>query len=337
VKRVLTAAVAALFLLALPALSACGGGEEEVPGDAIAVVDGADVSKAEYDALIDQAERSYETQKRPFPKAGTPEFTTLKNQAVQFLVQRTQFEKKAEELDVEVTDKQVEDRLEQIKKQYFGGDQKKYEAQLKQQGLTEEQVRRDVRAQLVQEGLFKKVTDSVKVEDKAIEDYYNKNKAQYTQPSSREVRHILVKTKAKADQLYTQLKAGGNFAALAKKNSQDPASKSQGGKLTVSKGQTVPPFDKAAFALAVNELSKPVKTQFGWHLIQPLGAVKPSKVTPLKDVKESIRQQLSQTEKNEAMTKWVEETKKEFEDKTEYQVGYAPPVVTTTAGATTQN
>ena len=61
----------------------------------------------------------------------------------------------------------------------------------------------------------------------------------------------------------------------------------------MSKGQTVPPFDKAAFALAVNELSQPVKTQFGWHIIQPLGKVKESKVTPQKDVEASIRTQLS--------------------------------------------
>ena len=59
--------------------------------------------------------------------------------------------------------------------------------------------------------------------DQQIEDYYNKNKAQYSQPESRDVRHILVKTKAKADQLEKQLKAGASFAALAKKFSRTPA------------------------------------------------------------------------------------------------------------------
>jgi parvulin-like peptidyl-prolyl isomerase len=335
-NRLLLISFAALALAA--ALAGCGGGSgEEVPDDAIAVVDGTEVTKADFDGLIDQAERSYESQKRPFPKAGTPEYAALKNQAVSFLVQRAQFDRKAEEFEVEVTDKQVADRLEEIKKQYFDGDQKKYEAQIKQQGLTEEQVRRDVRAQLVQEALFKKVTDQVKVDDKAVEDYYAKNKSQYTQPESREVRHILVSSKKLADDLRAQLEAGGDFAALAKKHSKDPGSKDQGGKLTVSRGQTVPPFDKAAFALAVNELSQPIKTQYGFHLIEPLSAVKPSKVTPLKDVKQSIREQLSQTKKNDAMTKWVEETKKELEDETEYQAGYAPPTTSTgtTSGSTT--
>jgi parvulin-like peptidyl-prolyl isomerase len=325
----------ALLVLLVPLTllaSACGGEEDgSVPADAVAVVGDVEVPKSEFDALIAQAKRSYKQQKRDFPKAGTPEYATLKNQAVAFLVQRAQFEQQAEELDVEISDKQVDARLEQIKKQYFGGDQKRYDAQLKEQGLTEEQVRRDIRAQLLQEELSKKVTAGVKVSDAEVKSHYDKNKDQYGQPESRDVRHILVPTKRQAQQLHTQLQSGGNFAQLAKKHSKDPGSKGQGGKLTVSKGQTVPPFDKAAFELKKNQLSPPTKTQYGWHLIEPLSAVKPARTTPLKEVEESIRQQLLQTKKNERMTKWVEDTKKDFADRTHYQVGYAPPETATTA------
>jgi foldase protein PrsA len=327
-----------LFLILVVALFAagCGGGddEENVPGDAIAVVDGTKIAKAEFDGLIGQAKRSYKAQKRVFPKVGTAEYNVLKNQAVQFLVQRAQFEQKADELGVDVTDKQVEERLKQIKKQYFAGSQKRYEQQLKQQGLTDEQVRRDIRAQLIQEGIFKKVTEDAKVSDKDIQDYYNKNKTQYGTPESRDVRHILVPTKKQADDLYRRIKGGEDFAKLAKKYSKDPGSKDQGGKLTVARGQTVEQFDKTAFLLPKNSLSRPVKTQYGYHLIQPLSDVKPAKTTPLKQVKESIKQQLLQTKKNESMTKWVEDTKKEFADETTYQVGFEPPKATTTTGAT---
>ncbi|HSL63097.1 MAG TPA: peptidylprolyl isomerase [Gaiellaceae bacterium] len=325
-----------LLLLALVAVG-CGGDSEEVPADAIAVVDGTDVEKSEFDALIAQAKKSYSLQKREFPKAGSPEYNTLKNQAVQFLVQRTQFELQAEELDVEVTEKQVNDRLAQIKKQYFGGSDKKYQDQLKQQGLTEEQVKRDIRAQLIQEGIFKQVTEDVKITDKEIQEYYNENKSQFGTPEQRDVRHILVPTKKQADDLYAQLQDGANFAALAKKFSKDPASASQGGKLTIARGQTVPTFDQTAFLLAKNTISRPVKTQYGYHIIEPLSEIKPAKTTPLNQVKDSIRQQLLQTRRNEAMTKWVEETKKDFEEKTNYQVGFTPPKTssTTTTGATT--
>src|SRR5215210_1054043 len=305
----------ALLLCALAALvlAGCGGGSDKVPADAVAVVDGQEIAKTDYDALLAQAKKSYTNQKREFPKAGSQEYQTLKNQAVQFLVQREQFEQKAEDLDVEVTEEQVDARLAQILKQYFGGDKKKYEKQLKEQGLTEKQVRNDIRAQIVSEKIFEQVTREVKVTDAQIDEYYKKNKTQYSQPESREVRHILVKTKAQADDLYGQLQEGADFAALAKRFSQDTGSKANGGKLTISKGQTVAPFDKTAFQLKTNEISRPVKTQFGYHVIQALGETKAAKVTPLKDVKASIRQQLLQTKKNEAMTKWVEDLKKDHD------------------------
>ena len=219
-------------------LAGCGGGQRQGSGRTRSRSSTATRSRrADYDALIAQAKKSYTNQKREFPKAGSQEFQTLKNQAVQFLVQRAQFEQEAKDLDVEVTDKQVDARLAQIKKQYFGGDKKKYEKQLKEQGLTEKQVRNDIRAQIVSEKIFEQVTKDVKVTDKQIEEYYAKNKAQYSQPESRDVRHILVKTKKQADSLYTQLKAGGDFAALAKKYSEDTGSKANGGKLTITKGR----------------------------------------------------------------------------------------------------
>ena len=327
-------------LLLLPALivalaaAGCGGGSDKVPDDAVAVVDGQTVAKSDFDALIAQARKSYKSQKREFPKAGSQEYQTLKNQAVQFLVQRVEFEQQAEKLDIEVTEKQVDARLEQIKKQYFGGDEKKYAKQLKDQGLSDKQVRADIRAQIVSEEIFNKVTKDAKVDDAAIAKFYEENKAQYSQPESREVRHILVKTRKQALDLAAQLKAGADFGELAKKFSQDTGSKANGGKLTVSKGQTVAPFDQTAFLLKNNDISGPVKTEFGYHIIQPLADAKPAKVTPLKEVKESIRQQLQQTKKNEAMTKWVDDLKKEYEDDISYAVGFTPPPAATT-GTTT--
>jgi foldase protein PrsA len=317
------------LVLALAA-AGCGGGSDKVPDDAVAVVDGQTVARSDFNALIDQARKSYKNQKREFPKAGSQEFQTLKNQAVQFLVQRVEFEQQAEDLDIEVTEKQVDARLEQIKKQYFGGDAKKYEKQLKDQGLSDKQVRADIRAQIVSEEIFNKVTKDAKVDDAAIAKFYEENKAQYSQPESREVRHILVKSRQQALDLAAQLKAGADFGELAEKFSQDTGSKANGGKLTVSKGQTVAPFDQTAFLLKNNDISGPVKTEFGYHLIQPLADAKPAKVTPLKEVKESIRQQLQQTKKNEAMTKWVDETGEEYSDRTRYRTGFAPPAQTTT-------
>jgi parvulin-like peptidyl-prolyl isomerase len=325
---ILTLAVAAALLAA-----GCGGDNASLGGGDVAVVGSTHITKTQFDALMSQAKNSFKSQGRPFPKAGTQDFQTLKNQAVTLLVQQAEREEKAKDLGIEIDDKKIDARLKQIKKQYFQGSEKKYLAQLKKQGLTDEQVRRDIKAQLISEEVFKKVTKDVKVSDADVHDYYIQHPQLYAQPQSRDVRHILVKTKKLADSIYAQLKAGGDFAALAKKYSQDPGSKATGGKLTVSRGQTVPPFDAKAFTLKVNEISQPVKTQYGWHVIQALGPVKPAKTTPEKQVSASIKQQLIQTKKNEEMTNWVNSLEKDFKGKVSYATGYTPPATAT--GTTT--
>ena len=79
-----------------------------------------------------------------------------------------------------------------------------------------------------------------------------------------------------------------------------------------------------------------MKTEFGYHIIQPLSDTNAAKVTALAEVKDSIKQQLAQTEKNEAMTKWVDDLKKDYEDKVSYATGFTPPpdAKSTTTNAT---
>lgn len=305
---------------------ACGsdGGSDAVPSNAVAVVGDQSISKSEFDELITYAKRSYEAQKRPFPKVGTPEYVQLRDQAMRFLVQRTQFEVKADELDVDVSDDAVDKRIDQYIKERHKGDKKKFEAEIKSQGLSEEQAADIIRANLVQEAIFNKVTTDVKVADDELKKYYDKNKAQYGTPETRSVRHILVKQKGLADQLHGQLRGGGDWKALARKHSQDPASKNTGGKMTATKGQLVPEFEQVAFSIGNNGISKPVKTQYGWHVIQALGPVKKSKSTPFNQVKEAIRQQLLQEKRNKEMETWVAEMRKDLNKETTYQVGYKP-------------
>jgi len=318
-----------LLLATSAAVLAGCGSSSKVPSSAVAKCGNQTISNDQYNSLIDQAKRSYKVQKRAFPKPGSTEYETLKNQAVGYLVQRCEFADEADKLGIKITDKQVADRLAQIKKQYFGSSEAKYQKQLKTQGLSEQQVTDDIKAQLVSELIFKKVTSNVKVSDSDVKKYYDSHLSQYGTPEQRDIAHILVKKKPLADQLYAQIKAGADFSKLAKKYSQDPGSKAQGGKLTISKGQTVATFDAMAFVLKTGAVSRPVKTEFGYHIIKALGPIKPAKTTPFKQVKESIRQQLLQQQKNTAMTAWVNKVKKDFAGKVHYQAGYAPPATTT--------
>jgi foldase protein PrsA len=332
-KRSLLLAAAALAAVTLVA-AGCGD-TDEVPADAVAVVDGTPITKASLDELLARAKTSYTAQQRDFPKAGTAEYQTLQNQAVAYLVQREEYANEADDLGIKVGDEEITKKVDEVKKQYFKNDQKKFEAGLKQQGYTVAALREDLVSQLLSQKIYESLTKSVKVSDAELQKYYDENKTQYSVAESRAVRHILVKTKAEADAIHSQLESGADFAKLAKENSLDPGSKDQGGKLTVSRGQTVAPFDKAAFALATNQLSDPVKTEFGYHLIQPLAAVKAGSVTPFAEVKAQIRTQLAEERKNKAVSEWATEIEKKYKDKVTYAAGFQPPDTSTTEEATT--
>jgi len=335
-----------LFPIVLVAalLAGCGGGGgASLKKDDVAVAGKVHVTKTQYDALLAQAQRSFKQQGRPFPKQGTSEYETVKSQAITLLVQQAERESKADSMGIKISTGDVDKRLAQIKKQYFQNKESKYQAQLKKQHLTDASVRNDIRSQLISEAVFNKVTSSVKVSDSEVHDYYSTHPQLYSQPQSRDVRYILVKKKADADSVYTQVKSGGDAAwcRLAKKYAKD-ASGQNCGKATFTKGQTVAAFDTVAFSQPTKVVHAPIydPTQYkSWFVIEPLGSVKPRQSTPEKQVAASIKQQLLQTKKNQAMTDWVSSTTKSFcsGSQIKYQVGFTPspdPCAATTTNAT---
>ncbi len=296
----------------------------EVPVDAVAVVDGEPVPKSSYDRLIAQAEQSFITQQREFPAVGTAEYEALKSQAVQFLVQRVEFAQQANELGIGVTSEEVDERLDELKEQFFEGDEEVYEEQLAEQGLSEEQIKEDLEAQIVAERLFEEVTKDVTVGDEEIQAYYEENAELFTVPASREVRHILVTKRTRAEELHAELVAGADFEELAKENSLDPGSKDQGGRLTIREGETVEEFDEFSFSAETGELSEPIKTQFGWHLIEVLTDIAPEGTSDLEEVRPLVEEQLLGEARNEAMTAWVDGLSVIYEGKVFYAVGFTP-------------
>jgi foldase protein PrsA len=315
-------------------LAACGGSSESVPSDSVAVVNGDSITKAQFNSLMAATAKVAKVNKQTPPKVGSAEYKSTEDRVLSFLVQLDELTQKGKSLGVTVTDAQVQQQVNKVKQQYFKGDEAKFETGLAGQGLTLGIYRLEWRSQLLGQAIYNKVTKDVKVTPDQVSAYYNAHKSSYTQAASRDVRHILVNNKALADQLEGKLKGGADFAVLAKKYSKDPSSAKLGGKLTITKGQTVPPFDKVAFALKTGAVSDPVHTQFGWHIIQALSAVKPEKVTPLSSVQQSIQQTLLQQKKSTAMTTWLNQVKKDYSKKVVYATGYAP-ASTTTATATT--
>jgi peptidyl-prolyl cis-trans isomerase C len=320
------------LLLVAIAVAGCGGGGGKaaaLDANDVAVVDQMHITKPDFDALMQQAKSSFAQQGKAFPKQGTQDYETIKSQAVTLLVQQAEKEAEAKSEGITVTDKQIQARLDQIKKQYFGGSQKKYLAQLKTQKLTDAQVRTDLRHQLYSEKISSKVTGKVSASDADVHAYYLAHKSTYATPQSRDVQYILIKKKALASSIYSQLKAGNKqtWCTLAKKYSQDTSSKSSCGKATFSKGQTVPAFDKVLFSAKTNVIQKPIDTkQYGWFVIMATSAIHPKSTTPEKQVASTIKTTLNSQKKNTALSDWAAGVTKSYcsGSKVKYQVGYTP-------------
>ncbi|HET8751321.1 MAG TPA: peptidylprolyl isomerase [Gaiellaceae bacterium] len=335
-KTRLTFLLLPLVLIAVLAAGCGGGGSGSVPADSIAKVGSTSITKSEFNGLMNYVFAGDKARGQAAPKVGTPQYTALRDQVVTFLVREEELQQKADDLGVTVTQKDVGDRLALIRKTYYGNSEKKLEDALKKAGVTLAELEQyNLRPTLLGEKVKAKVTSKVKVTQAVALRYYQQNKATFTTPETREVRHILVKSKSLANKLETKLKNGASFASLAKKYSKDPSGK-QGGKLCVAHGgssgaciNTVPPFDKAAFSLKTKEISQPVHTVYGWHVIQPLGPVKPAQTQSFKQVESQIETNLAQQQKDTAWSTWQAQLAKDYEGKVSYQTGYAPATTTT--------
>ena len=183
-----TRLIALLAALAFAVAAAgCGGDDDsqsaDVPADAVAVVGDREIPKSAYDELLAAAQKQREAQGQEFPAAGTPEFAQLRAAIVRTLVEQAEFEVAAEELDISVTDEEVEKRLDELKDQYFNGDEEAYQAELEKNGQTEQQVLDTVRTRLLAEKIFKEITSQVEVTDEDVQAYYDENKTQFEQPA----------------------------------------------------------------------------------------------------------------------------------------------------------
>lgn len=160
-------------------------------------------------------------------------------------------------------------------------------------GIDEEFLTKTIKNSLIIESYRNKKMESIQVTDKEVNDYYEKNKTKYPQEKIR-ASHILISTldksgnplpeeevkkaEKKINYIYGELKAGGDFAQLAKKNSDDSSAANGGDLGFFTKGMMVKEFEDAAFALNVGEISKPVKTQFGYHIIKLTEKESPEKL-----------------------------------------------------------
>lgn len=149
-----------------------------------------------------------------------------------------------------------------------------------------------VKSQMIQQELMERFVKSY-VTDKMVDEEYNKLVASLKGKDEIKVSHILVATEKEAKNVKNRLNKGEKFAKLAKELSKDEGSKANGGELGyIVPGQLVPEFEEKAMAMKVNDISAPVKTQFGWHIITVLDK-RPAQIPTKEEAVASIRNKLS--------------------------------------------
>jgi len=163
---------------------------------------------------------------------------------------------------------------------------------------------------LIQAGV-KKILDTVSVNDDDVKSFYDNNREMFKTEETVSAKHILVDSEEQANEIVEKINSGTSFEDAAKEFSNCPSS-SQGGNLgQFGRGRMVPEFENAAFQLAVGEISGPVKTQFGYHIIKVEDKLQATD-RPYDEVKATIASNLLHEKQNKAYTNFVNDLKEDF-------------------------
>jgi foldase protein PrsA len=257
-------------------LSACSGGSS---GGDVASVNGDKITRADFDKRLESG----------------PQGKSVFNQMVQSLL----IDQYAASNHISVSDADVEKKEDEIKSRFAPS---QWDQTLKAQGLTEDDVHRILREQLV---VQQAVSSNVVVTTADIQAYLDKNHATLDTPYQVHARHILVPDLKTALLVEAKLKGGMSFEDAAKQYSTDPSSKDKGGDLGFfGKGQMVPAFQAAAFSQKIGVIGPPVKSPFGFHIIEVLEK-RPAQKATLANSSDKIKQILIQQKQQEQIPQFL--------------------------------
>jgi peptidyl-prolyl cis-trans isomerase C len=278
--------------------------------DVVARVNGETISKPEFERALATIEARAGG---PVPPEQRDQiFRNVLDQIVSYklLVQESHARK------VDATDAEVDSRVQEIQGQF--PNEAAFKQMLTARQTTLEQLRSDARQDIaVQKMIDAEVAPKSAVKPEQLADFYAKNPDQFEQPERVHASHILIgvprgadaaakaQARAKAEQVLKDVKAGKDFAALAKEHSQDPGSAPNGGDLGFfQQGQMVGPFNDAAFSLAPGMVSDLVETEFGFHIIKVAEKQAPRSIA-LEEVKPRLEQFLLERNRQEQTDAFV--------------------------------
>ncbi len=304
--------VLAVFATAFLGLTVAGCSSGSNAGGDVASVNGTKISRTEYDGKLE----------------GGPQGKAALNQ----LVQSALIDQYAADNHIDISDADIAKKEDEIKSKYPPG---QFDQILKAQNLTEDDVRKILKQQLVVE---KAVAASVKVTPADTSAYLAKNHATLDTAEQVRARHILVANEATAKDVEAKLKGGAKFEDLAKANSTDPSSKDKGGELGFfSKGQMVPAFQAAAFSQKIGVVGPPVKSPFGYHIIE-VEEKKPATIATLANSGDKIKTLLTQQQEQQQIPQFLAGLRSKakieiYDDRLKDALPPAPPASAASAAA----
>lgn len=208
----------------------------------------------------------------------------------------------ADKADVKVTQEELDAEMAVYEESYGGAEA--LEQALASSGMSIDDLKEEMETYLKVEKI---VGPDIEITDEQISAFFEENKDSFEQPSQVEASHILVATQEEADDVKAKLDDGGDFAELAAEYSTDTANAESGGVLEAfGAGEMAPEFEEAAFSMEVDEISKPVKTDYGFHLIQVTGKTEAVEAS-LENSKEQIEETLFDEALNTKYAEWLAE------------------------------
>lgn len=245
--------IGAIVLAAGLVLAGCGNGGTSSSGN-YATVNGKPITQKEFDSELDMYMGIYAAQ------------LGLKDQVGQMLIQDAVIKEDLSKVNIEVTDTEVNSELDAYKKS-IGGEQA-YADLLKANNLTDDQYKETIRKQSLYSKHKTWYNENHPVTDEQIQEYFEANKDTLVQVQAS---HILVETKEEADAVIARLNNGEDFAEIAKEVSKDGSAAAGGDLGYFAKGRMVENFENAAFSMNVGDISEPVETEHGFHVIKLTG------------------------------------------------------------------
>lgn len=224
-------------------------------------------------------------------------------QAVEQLITQKLIDNEAAKQNISVSEEEVNVEFEEIKGNFPS--EEMFNMQLQYMGISEEQFKEQLASDLK---LRKLVEPEIEVTEEEVQTFYEENQEQFGTPEQVRASHILLKKEDKelAEKILSEVKNGGDFAALAKEYSED-SSAAQGGDLGYfGRGQMVPPFEEAAFSLEVNEISDLVESQYGYHIIKVTDK-KEADIPSFEEVKDQVREIVLNQKLSERVSSYIQE------------------------------